>query len=188
MIASLLLFAPASVCLGFVTPYAVKLRMSSLADTGKTVGRLYALSTVGSIVGTFRRRIFLDSVRRQRADSLYYCGVPDRRLAAARPVLTDQDRDRRFRDLLLSIVASETSTYMLYQSNGLTDIDTEYSRIRVFQTVEPHSGNPIEAIATDPYFIQSAMLLDSDELAFEYSRLLSSRQALRPGFRNATWS
>ncbi|MGI8884102.1 MAG: fused MFS/spermidine synthase, partial [Pyrinomonadaceae bacterium] len=51
--AAVLLFAPASVLLGFVTPYAVKLKMSSLADSGKTVGRLYALSTVGSIAGTF---------------------------------------------------------------------------------------------------------------------------------------
>ena len=38
--AALLLFAPASVLLGFVTPYAVKLKMSALADSGKTVGRL----------------------------------------------------------------------------------------------------------------------------------------------------
>jgi uncharacterized membrane protein YbhN (UPF0104 family) len=53
MLAALLLFAPASVLLGFVTPYAVKLKMSSLEDSGKTVGRLYALSTVGSILGTF---------------------------------------------------------------------------------------------------------------------------------------
>ena len=40
VIAALILFAPASVFLGFVTPYAVKLKMNSLADSGKTVGRL----------------------------------------------------------------------------------------------------------------------------------------------------
>ncbi len=59
MFAALLLFAPASVLLGFVTPYAVKLKMSSLKDSGKTVGRLYALSTVGSILGTFLAGFFL---------------------------------------------------------------------------------------------------------------------------------
>src|SRR5687767_9064700 len=37
VIAALLLFAPASVLLGFVTPYAVKLKMISLEDSGKTV-------------------------------------------------------------------------------------------------------------------------------------------------------
>ena len=59
VIAALVLFAPASVLLGFITPFAVKLKMLSLADSGKTVGRLYALSTVGSILGTFLAGFFL---------------------------------------------------------------------------------------------------------------------------------
>ena len=46
LVASLFLFAPASVALGFVAPYAVKLKTVSLADSGKTVGSLYALSTI----------------------------------------------------------------------------------------------------------------------------------------------
>ncbi len=59
IIAALLLFAPASVFLGFVTPYAVKLKTKTLDETGQTVGRLYALSTIGSIVGTFSAGFFL---------------------------------------------------------------------------------------------------------------------------------
>jgi len=39
--------------LGMVTPYAVKLRLNSIDSSGKTVGNLYAISTIGSIVGTF---------------------------------------------------------------------------------------------------------------------------------------
>ena len=53
ILAAVLIFAPASVALGFVIPYASKLRVVSLDMTGRTVGRLYALSTIGSIVGTF---------------------------------------------------------------------------------------------------------------------------------------
>ena len=59
ILAALILFAPASVLFGFVTPYAVRLKMLSVADAGKTVGRLYALSTVGSILGTFAAGFFL---------------------------------------------------------------------------------------------------------------------------------
>jgi predicted membrane-bound spermidine synthase len=51
--AALLLFAPASVLLGFVTPYAVKIKITTIDEAGITVGRLYALSTIGSILGTF---------------------------------------------------------------------------------------------------------------------------------------
>jgi predicted membrane-bound spermidine synthase len=59
VIAALVLFAPASILFGLVTPYAVRLRMIDVQDAGKTVGRLYALSTVGSILGTFAAGFFL---------------------------------------------------------------------------------------------------------------------------------
>src|SRR5258706_1481924 len=59
LVASIILFAPASVCMGFVTPFAVRLKMPSLDNTGSTVGNLYAISTVGSILGTFAAGFFL---------------------------------------------------------------------------------------------------------------------------------
>ena len=56
---SLVLFAPTGALLGIVLPYAVKLKMKNLDTSGSTVGRLYALSTIGSIVGTFLAGFFL---------------------------------------------------------------------------------------------------------------------------------
>jgi predicted membrane-bound spermidine synthase len=50
---SLILFAPASFLLGMVSPYAVRLRMNDLTTAGRTTGNLYAISTAGSIFGTF---------------------------------------------------------------------------------------------------------------------------------------
>lgn len=50
--ASLLLFLPPSVGMGIVSPFAVRLAASSVSGVGKVSGSLYALSTVGSIVGT----------------------------------------------------------------------------------------------------------------------------------------
>ncbi len=184
VIASLILFAPASTCLGFVTPYAVKLRMSSLADSGKTVGRLYALSTIGSIAGTFGAGFFLipfvGSVRTLYLIAACLIGVS----VLLAPLALSRTTIAVFLMYILSIVSSEASSYMLHEANGLSDIDTEYSRVRVFKTVEPHSGKRIVAIATDPYFIQSAMLLDSDDLAFDYSRYYHLARHFVPDFRN----
>jgi spermidine synthase/MFS family permease len=45
-------FAPAAV-LSAVTPAIIKLRLASLDETGRVVGRLSAISTAGAIVGTF---------------------------------------------------------------------------------------------------------------------------------------
>jgi predicted membrane-bound spermidine synthase len=48
-----LLFAVPVTLLGFVTPFAIRLRIDSIDGAGKTAGRIYALSTVGSILGSF---------------------------------------------------------------------------------------------------------------------------------------
>lgn len=47
-----LFFVPA-VILGMVTPVVVKLTLSDLSETGGVVGKIYAVSTAGSILGTF---------------------------------------------------------------------------------------------------------------------------------------
>jgi spermidine synthase len=51
--AALALFAVPITALGAVAPFAIRLALSSVADAGKVAGRLYACSTVGSLVGTF---------------------------------------------------------------------------------------------------------------------------------------
>ena len=51
--AVLLLFAPAVVLLGMVAPFAIRLAITSVETAGAVAGRLYALSTAGSLVGTF---------------------------------------------------------------------------------------------------------------------------------------
>ena len=47
-----LLFAPALLLLGCVSPYVVRIAARELASLGRTVGVLYSLSTIGSMVGT----------------------------------------------------------------------------------------------------------------------------------------
>jgi spermidine synthase len=52
-VAVLLLFAPPVVLLGMVSPFAIRLAVSSIETAGAVAGRLYALSTAGSLLGTF---------------------------------------------------------------------------------------------------------------------------------------
>jgi spermidine synthase len=52
-VAVLLLFAPPVVLLGMVSPFAIRLAVSSIETAGTVAGRLYALSTAGSLLGTF---------------------------------------------------------------------------------------------------------------------------------------
>ncbi len=52
-VAVLLLCAPPVVLLGMVSPFAIRLAVSEIATAGSVAGRLYALSTGGSLLGTF---------------------------------------------------------------------------------------------------------------------------------------
>jgi spermidine synthase len=51
--AALALFAIPVTLLGTVSPFAIRLALDDVREAGATAGRLYAISTVGSIVGTF---------------------------------------------------------------------------------------------------------------------------------------
>ena len=181
VIAALLLFAPASVLLGFVTPYAVKLKMSSLADTGKTVGRLYALSTVGSILGTFAAGFFLIPFVGSEK-TLYLIGASLIGLS----ILLVPFALKPFNLMVLimfvcAVGVNEFRAFYLFQTKELRDIDTEYSRVQIFQTTDNH-GKPIRALAIDPYFVQSGMFLDSDELVFDYAKYYHLIRHFKPDF------
>ena len=183
LVAALLLFAPASALLGFVTPYAVKLKMSSLADSGKTVGRLYALSTVGSIFGTFLAGFFLipfvGSVK-----TLYligFCLIGLSILLA--PFAVTKTSLTVLILFVFGIFTTELQSYYLLKTSDLHDIDTEYSRVQVFTMTDEQSGRKIRAMAIDPQFIQSKMYLDSDELASEYAKYYHLIRHFKPDFQ-----
>jgi predicted membrane-bound spermidine synthase len=53
LLSILLLFSLPGILLGTVSPWAVRLAVHDLGQTGQTAGRLYASATAGSIVGTF---------------------------------------------------------------------------------------------------------------------------------------
>ena len=53
LVGVILLFAVPVTLLGFVSPYAIRLSLARVNSAGNTAGSLYALSTVGSILGSF---------------------------------------------------------------------------------------------------------------------------------------
>lgn len=57
--ATTLLFGPALFLLGCVSPYVVRLAVRELGTVGRTVGRLSALSTLGSVAGTVLTGFYL---------------------------------------------------------------------------------------------------------------------------------
>ena len=59
LVTAIILFGPASVVLASVSPIAIRLAVRSVDTAGRTAGRLYAISTAGSIVGTLDTAFWL---------------------------------------------------------------------------------------------------------------------------------
>ncbi|MEO8042243.1 MAG: fused MFS/spermidine synthase [Acidobacteriota bacterium] len=184
LLAALLLFAPGSVALGFVTPYAIRLKMRSVSDSGATVGRLYALSTIGSIVGTFAAGFFLiPFVGSNRTLYVIAASLIVISLFLA-PFAFSRTSFGILTIFVFGIAGSELTAYYQLRTKGMHDVDTEYSRVQIFRGTEAKTGRPLRAMATDPYFVQSIIYLDGDELFAKYSHFYHLLRYLRPEFRS----
>src|SRR5208337_1563808 len=61
LIVTIFMFFVPSCVLGMALPMVVRLALGSLENAGSHVGKIYAFSTLGSIVGTFTTGFFLIS-------------------------------------------------------------------------------------------------------------------------------
>src|SRR5689334_7310177 len=62
--------------LGAVSPWAIRLKLRAVEDSGEVAGRMYAISTVGSLVGTFLAALLLiPLVGTQRTFEVFALGL-----------------------------------------------------------------------------------------------------------------
>lgn len=183
IIAALILFAPASVLFGFVTPYAVRLKMQTVENAGKTVGRLYALSTVGSIFGTFLAGFFLLPFVGSIRTMYLLAGLMFGLSILLAPF--KQNVQSIFLLLLFpfAVLVNELFAYSLIVSNKMHDFDTQYNRVQIYDSTENLTGKPIRVLLTDPNSTQSAMYLESDELALNYAKYYHLMRHFNPTFQ-----
>jgi spermidine synthase len=59
LVAVSVLVAPPVMLLGMVSPYAIRLAVERIEESGTVSGRMYAISTIGSLVGTFTSALLL---------------------------------------------------------------------------------------------------------------------------------
>jgi spermidine synthase len=169
-LATLILFGLPSILLGMVTPYAVRLKMDNVSHSGQTVGNLYAISTVGSIVGTFLAGYYLIA---------FFGSTKILMVLAMVLVLTSMMAAGKQglikKTLVFSLLAAGLAFLYSFSAarerDGFIDIDTRYGRIWIYETIHTYTQKPILALATSPGSIQSAMLLDgSGDLALTYTK------------------
>ncbi len=178
-LAAFILFGPPGVLLGMVSPYAVRLKMMGVESSGKTVGNLYALSTVGSIMGTFLAGFFLIAYFGSTNILIVLAVV----LAAASLIACLEDRPIQLSCIALCIVLFLLSGLhdRHMAAAGFHDLDTAYNRILVYPSVDSKTGRSTRVMVTGPEGIQSAMFLeDSTELALAYTKFYALAFHFRP--------
>lgn len=185
VIAATLLFAPASVMMGTISPYAIRLRMETIEHSGATVGRLYAISTVGSIIGTFASGFFLISFLGSRniliflsliLFAVYFLACTGKTSRAGKAAV-----------LFLAAVFPAVHIFQGYVSGNTTiDLDTKYSRILIEEATATETGKKVRFIRVDRNWAQGAVIIDEpDELFFSYSGFYRLADHYYPGNKNA---
>lgn len=181
LIASLVLFAVPSVLLGAVSPYAVKLRMTSLGTSGQTVGNLYAISTLGSIVGTFTAGfVLIPAFGNTRL--LYGLAAL---LVATSLLLFIGKRWIVQAGTLVACLGLTVFAPAYASSDRIVDLDTQYNRVWIYDTIDQENTRlPVRVMQTNNES-SSAMFLDSDELVFDYTKYYRLADHFVPGLTSA---
>ncbi len=184
VLAALLLFAVPSVLLGMVSPYIIQVKLLTYKDaerknrTGSVMGRFFALSTIGSIVGTFLGGYVLISWLGTRTILYAVAGT----LAVAS--LLAAPHKRRVPAVILLLHCLGFSIWANVSgrnpAEGL-ELDTRYSHIRV-QEGHLYAGQGLmRFLSTDPGSVQSGMFVDRPrELALEYTKHYALGWHIRP--------
>lgn len=177
IISSLVLFSPPSFLLGIISPYSVKLKMNTLEKSGATVGNLYAISTLGSIVGTFLAGFVLIPHLGTNNNIIFLFAIL---LLLSIFVYSKNFLFSKFIFLFLFIIffLAFSSIANAYSKN--VDVDSQYNRILIYKSREKITGREILNLQTDPYGIQSAMYTASDELVAEYLKYFRLAEHFSP--------
>lgn len=162
--ASVLFVAP-GVLLGAVSPYAVRLAIEKVENSGNTVGNLYAVSTFGSIIGTFLAGFYL--IPNFGSANILY-GLAIMLMLLSLSVYNKKERVIQAALGSLFLFGSSLVFSAMTQDNFIVDKDSAYNHIRVYD-INNKEGRQVRVMAVEN-FADSGMFLDSDELAFEYSK------------------
>ena len=181
VLASLILFSPASVLLGMVSPYAVKLKIENLNTSGSIVGNLYAISTAGSIIGTFLSGFYL--IPQFGTNKLLL--ILSMTLILISLILSA----KKYTKIKLSIfIIFIIGWYVVIrlnhisQANGFIDIDTIYNRIWIYNHNDSKTNKLVKIMGVNNEN-QSSMFLDNDELVNEYTKYYHLAKHFNPNFK-----
>ena len=179
LLAASLLFGPASTLLATVSPWAVRLAARDLGHLGGTAGRLFALSTLGSLAGTLTCTFVLIPFLELRQilglltalTALTACVALAGSFRAEAPAVT--------LSFLLLILALPGAAFAPRGAPGLI-----YERVTPYQTLQVWERLGVRVLESDRV-PQAAVRVADGESALPYNRTAPAVLLLDPEIRRA---
>jgi spermidine synthase len=186
VVTTVIFFIP-SCLLGMISPVVVRLSLDRLERSGNVVGKIYAFSTLGSILGTFATGFFLISWMGTRNILLLMALI----LIVSSPFFGGAFLKRRvlmvlFPVLFVSLWAAHDRAFTKQRDdNSYYFKETDYFTIEI-KKVEKN-GKKLEAVILDNLIHSFVDLEDPLHLYYGYERtyadLVAWRSKTRPKFR-----
>ena len=186
LIAEFVLFAPVSFVLAMVSPFVLRLNLADIGYSGRTAGRLYAVSTIGSIFGTFAAGFFLLALIGSTAILLCISG-----LLFLVSLATSWTAFRKSRVAAIAAAAlfawlAPATSAPFVEGRHIYEADTEYNHCVVTEEIDRSSKRPVHNLIIDRGGIQSAAYADhNDELIFDYLKFFRLGAHFHPDIRHA---
>ncbi|MGB3562041.1 MAG: fused MFS/spermidine synthase, partial [Thermoanaerobaculia bacterium] len=172
-------FGPATVLLATVSPFAIKLATLDVSRLGKTAGRLYAISTIGSLAGTLICTFVLIPLLRIELILGLLLAITAITGCAA---LAEQLRQQKLlAALALALLAAAVATA---RPAVLRDESLLFKRMTPYQTliVEEHDG--VRYLKSDRVQHSSVRLSDGLPVSRSYPRFAAGALLLQPELEN----
>ncbi len=182
VILTILLFTPATVLLGMVTPFALKLKVSDITQIGRDAGGLYALSTMGSIVGTFLGGLVLISFFGTN-QIIIGCAIVLCMLGVSILLIEKRYSSALFLSVVFLGALFSFSSFSV-NTGLLADIDTRYSRFWIQDIM--YKNEPTRILSNGADIVQSGIFLEKPHtLMSVYTRAFDITETIVPNPKQA---
>jgi len=180
VVSTIILFSPASIFLGMVLPYSVKLKIENIKSSGAQIGNLFALSTIGSVLGTFSAGFVL--VPEFGYSNILYFSSGTLIISSISLIIINRKIVQLiFPGIVITILIIFWSL-SFSEKHDYIDVDTTYNRVLIYNTTDRATGRPIKMLRVNDEN-SSAMFTDkNDDLVFEVLKYYRLAEHFKPGF------
>ena len=168
-----------------VTPFALRLKIKDVDHSGALAGRLYAISTIGSIIGTFSAGFLLIAIFGSYRLILILALVLLFTAIIAAPLHKIASRIALLVMIIGLIGASEHFRGLL-AARGMHEFDTAYHRGFILDVKDKRKNIPVRLLMTDPLGSQSAMDINNPaNLVADYTEYYRLADHFAPGHKES---